>query len=267
MDAYVKPVAVSAAILVALAAVFAVIERAGRGGPRRRWLRPGLSTDVAYWFLHTLVTRYSTRLAVAIVAVPIAYLIYGQVSREAIMGGFGPASRLPLAVQAIVILVVSDLVHYWMHRLMHGRRLWPFHAVHHSSEHLDWLAAVRGHPVNDAIMRIAATLPLLASGLAPIAVIGLTPLFLFMALLLHADVTWDWGPLRTVIASPRFHRWHHTSEAEGRDKNFAALFPVWDILFGTYYMPQGRLPVRFGTDTPVPSGILAQLAFPFRRSS
>jgi len=45
------------------------------------------------------------------------------------------------------------------------------------------------------------------------------------------------GPLRAVLASPRFHRWHHTSAKEGRDKNFAGLLPLWDILFGTYYMP------------------------------
>jgi sterol desaturase/sphingolipid hydroxylase (fatty acid hydroxylase superfamily) len=39
---------------------------------------------------------------------------------------------------------------------------------------------------------------------------------------------------RSVIASPRFHRWHHTGEAEARDKNFAGLLPLCDILFGTY---------------------------------
>jgi sterol desaturase/sphingolipid hydroxylase (fatty acid hydroxylase superfamily) len=40
---------------------------------------------------------------------------------------------------------------------------------------------------------------------------------------------------------------------------------VFDIVFGTYYMPTGRLPERFGTDTPVPNGLLAQLVYPFRR--
>jgi sterol desaturase/sphingolipid hydroxylase (fatty acid hydroxylase superfamily) len=63
---------------------------------------------------------------------------------------------------------------------------------------------------------------------------------------------------------PRFHRWHHTDESEARDKNFAGLLPLWDILFGTYYMPRDRRPASYGTATPVPTGLLGQLIFPFR---
>ena len=59
---------------------------------------------------------------------------------------------------------------------------------------------------------------------------------------MHANLDWDWGPLRSFLVSPRFHRWHHTSEEEARDKNFAGLLPLWDILFGTYYMPRERRP-------------------------
>ncbi|HET8578957.1 MAG TPA: sterol desaturase family protein, partial [Methylomirabilota bacterium] len=88
----------------------------------------------------------------------------------------------------------------------------------------------------------------------------------FYAILLHANVPWTLGPLRYAIASPAFHRWHHTSEAEGRDKNFAGLFPLWDLLFGTFYMPRGRQPMQFGVaGDPVPEGLWAQLCYPFRR--
>jgi Fatty acid hydroxylase superfamily len=66
---------------------------------------------------------------------------------------------------------------------------------------------------------------------------GVAPPITLFAILFHANVDWDWGPPRSVIAAPRFHRWHHTGEAEARDKNFAGLLPLWDILFGTYYMP------------------------------
>jgi sterol desaturase/sphingolipid hydroxylase (fatty acid hydroxylase superfamily) len=87
-----------------------------------------------------------------------------------------------------------------------------------------------------------------------------------MAILVHANLDWDWGPLRAVVVSPRFHRWHHTDEANARDNNFAGLLPLWDILFGTYYMPRDRAPQQFGTATPVPAGLIGQLIFPFRRS-
>ena len=51
-----------------------------------------------------------------------------------------------------------------------------------------------------------------------------------------------------------------------RDKNFAGLFPFWDVVFGTFYMPRGEAPRSFGTNTPVPKTVLGQLLFPFRRA-
>jgi sterol desaturase/sphingolipid hydroxylase (fatty acid hydroxylase superfamily) len=62
------------------------------------------------------------------------------------------------------------------------------------------------------------------------------------------------------------HDWHHTDTANAREKSFAGLLPVWDILFATYYMPKDRAPVQFGTSTPVPASLVGQMLFPFRRS-
>jgi sterol desaturase/sphingolipid hydroxylase (fatty acid hydroxylase superfamily) len=228
-------------------------------------LRRGFWTDLAYWGFTPLVTRAITRITVLIAIVPIALLVYGKVDKELLLNGFGPAARLPLWLQAVLILVLGDLIGYWMHRAFHARRLWRFHAVHHSSVDLDWLSAVRLHPVNDALMRIAGAGPLLALGFAPVAIAGIAPVLTVMAILVHANLDWDWGPLRAVLASPRFHRWHHTDEVNARDKNFAGLLPLWDILCGTYYMPRDRLPDQFGTASPVPAGLIGQMLFPFRR--
>jgi sterol desaturase/sphingolipid hydroxylase (fatty acid hydroxylase superfamily) len=74
------------------------------------------------------------------------------------------------------------------------------------------------------------------------------------------------GPFKYVLASPVFHRWHHTSQQEGGNTNFAGTFPVWDILFGTFRMPENRLPDNYGVhDQTIPSEIGGQLAYPFRR--
>jgi sterol desaturase/sphingolipid hydroxylase (fatty acid hydroxylase superfamily) len=237
--------------------------------PRERrlpLLRRGFWTDLAYWGFTPLVTRAITRVSVVVAVVPLALLIYGKVDKDLLLHGFGPASRLPLWLQAVAILVLGDFIGYWMHRAFHGRRLWRFHAVHHSSVDLDWLSAVRLHPVNDALMRIAGTLPILALGFAPVALVGIAPVLTLMAILVHANLDWDWGPLRWVLASPRFHRWHHTDEENARDKNFAGFLPLWDILFGTYYMPRGRVPQQFGTSSPVPAGLVGQMLYPFRPS-
>jgi sterol desaturase/sphingolipid hydroxylase (fatty acid hydroxylase superfamily) len=83
----------------------------------------------------------------------------------------------------------------------------------------------------------------------------------------HGRTLWKFR-LGWLFASPKFHRWHHTSEDEGLDKNFAGLFPLFDVVFGMYYMPKGRLPERFGlAREAIPETILGQLAYPFRRAT
>ena len=95
---------------------------------------------------------------------------------------------------------------------------------------------------------------------------GFTVLFTVLAIGFHANVGWDWGPFRYVISSPRFHRWHHTSEEEGLDRNFAGLFPWLDLLFVTFHMPREREPQEFGiVGARVPTGLWSQLVWPWRR--
>lgn len=229
-------------------------------------LRKGLLTDLSYWLVMPFASHYVIGFVVLIAVAIFSLAVYGRIEEAEILHGFGPLAALPFWLQSVLMLILADFVGYWTHRAFHGRKLWKYHAIHHSSETLDWLSSLRSHPVNEILSRIATTLPLLALGFAPAAALWVAPVFAIFAILLHANLDWDWGPLRAVIASPRFHRWHHTTEFEARDTNFAGLFPVWDILFGTYYMPKDRIPDRFGTDTPVPDGLFAQFMFPFRKS-
>jgi sterol desaturase/sphingolipid hydroxylase (fatty acid hydroxylase superfamily) len=256
-------------VLVGFAVLFVAFRLLDFLRPPERRLpvrRRGFATDLAWFAFTPLVTRSVTRFGVGLALLPAAILIYGRFDPDLIQKGYGPAAQLPLWLQAFLILFIGDFFGYWMHRFFHGRRLWAFHAVHHSSVDLDWLSAVRVHPVNDLVMKIVGALPLVAAGFSPLAVAAIVPVLTIYAIAVHANVDWDFGPLRAIVVSPRFHRWHHTNEAHARDKNFAGLFPVFDILFGTYHMPKGEVPRAFGTDTPVPSGIIGQLAFPFRRA-
>lgn len=246
--------------------VFRAIEWRRPAGRRVRVLRSGLLVDIGYWLLLPLSSRLVEAVSIALAVVPFALLTYGSLDGGAVAAGFGPMSRLPLWLQAAAILVLGDFIGYWVHRAFHGRRLWRVHAVHHSSTQLDWLSSVRVHPLNEAAMRVATTVPVLALGFAPLAVAGVLPWLTLMAFVLHANVDWDWGRLRTVLSSPRFHRWHHSDEAAAQGKNFAGLLPVWDILFGTYYMPKDRVATSFGAAPPVPDDLPGQLLYPFRRS-
>lgn len=259
-----------AAGLLILSAVFWLVERWRPSIAGQRRNRADTRVDVVYWFFTPLVTRAVTRVSLGVIFVLIA-LAQGVTLddlRRAATTRQTWVSSLPLVVQIPLILLLADLLAYWSHRLFHGGRLWRFHAIHHSSRTVDWLSSVRLHPVNDAVARIVQVLPLYWMGFNGAALAAFVPFLTFYALLLHANVSWTYGPLRYVIASPGFHRWHHTTEEEGLDKNFAGLFPFIDLCFGTFYMPEGRQPQRFGIlNDDVPSGVVAQLVYPFRQKN
>jgi sterol desaturase/sphingolipid hydroxylase (fatty acid hydroxylase superfamily) len=255
--------------LVVLSAIFFVIERiAGRGRTREQPVfRQGWLTDVVYWFTTILLTKPFVRLMLIL---PLGLLIVVGITsadtlRSGSYTGFGPASRQPLWLQAIEVYLLVDFCGYWTHRLFHQGGWWPFHAVHHSSTDLDWLGSLRVHPVNDLVNKLAQATPVLLIGFNPYVTLSTAPVLTFYAIFIHANVNWDFGPLRSVIATPVFHRWHHSREREAWDKNFAGLLPLWDILFGTYYMPQGRYPENFGINEPMPAGWVGQFFEPFVR--
>ncbi len=256
---------------VLLSLVFYAVERLFPAIRGQRRLRRGFTLDLLYWLFTPLVTKALAKGAVIAGVVLIALLLgheLGPGLGEELTRGFGPVARQPLWAVALEMLVLGDLVGYWTHRAFHGKRLWKFHAVHHSSTELDWLSSVRLHPVNDVLSRLAQVAVLMLAGFPLTALAVYIPFLTLNAIFLHANVSWDYGPLRYVISSPRFHRWHHTSQAEGQDRNFAGLLPLWDLLFGTFYMPEGRQPERFGiAGEPVPETLWGQLAYPFRRTA
>lgn len=250
-----------------LSVIFLVIERVFGGRRGKPFIRRGWSLDLTYWFFTPLVAKTLTR---ASLILPVGLLVWLGVltlpeARAGHLHGFGPLATQPVWLQVIEIYALVDLIGYWTHRLFHCRKWWPFHAVHHSSEDLDWMSSVRLHPVNDLVSKFCQVTPLLLLGFNPLATISAAPFFTFYAILLHADVNWDYGPLRGIIASPVFHRWHHSKDREAWDKNFGGLFVLWDRVFGTYYMPAGRFPQNFGIPEEFPKGLLGQLVEPFAR--
>jgi sterol desaturase/sphingolipid hydroxylase (fatty acid hydroxylase superfamily) len=87
---------------------------------------------------------------------------------------------------------------------------------------------------------------------------------MFHSAFVHANLNWTFGPFKYVIATPVFHRWHHTAVSEGGNTNFAGTFPLWDLLFGTFRMPEGQLPEKYGVDDEViPASFGRQLVHPF----
>lgn len=157
---------------------------------------------------------------------------------------------LPLVVEAIIGVLVTDLASYALHRVSHGvRPLWLLHVVHHSDPHLDVTTGLRFHPLDMAcyVAIVVATLtplglPLWVEGLRALA---LNPL----AMAQHANVVWPtWIERRAgwLLVTPAMHRVHHDVGAPGIEGNFGQVFSFWDRLFGTYVTPAPPDPPRIG---------------------
>jgi len=254
-------------VSIGLGIVFAVLTHWSACNPGRPWWRKReLVTDIIYWFLIPLGARF-VRIGLMVMGAAYLYNIHGT---EALMAfyddGFGPLAAMPLWAQAVFFLVVSDFCTYWIHRIFHGARMWKYHAVHHSSQDLDWISAARFHPVNIFLGTVLVDVGLLLAGISPNVMLWVGPFTMFTSAFVHANLNWTLGPFKYVIAGPVFHRWHHTAADRGGSSNFAGTFPIWDLMFGTWYMPKDTLPDAYGVDDKsFPEGFGGQMMYPFTR--
>ncbi|WP_051026609.1 sterol desaturase family protein [Bradyrhizobium cosmicum] len=147
-------------------------------------------------------------------------------------------SEWPLALRILLYLVLADFGHYWVHRWLHTPMLWPSHRWHHSPTYMYWLAGTRGSVIQQALVNI----PYIVSA----AFVEVAPWWLAWAILLknvaqndfmHINLWWGHRWLEWIIVTPRYHHIHHSVDPAHFRGNLAALFPVWDHLFGTFIDP------------------------------
>lgn len=252
--------------LVCAGPVFWLLARLTPCNKEQPFLRSDALTDMLYGFLLPLFNRL---VRIAFVAGGLSIIFYGS-SAETIqhymINGYGYLAEIPLWLQAALIFLVSDVLLYFIHRIFHGRKLWPFHAIHHSSQHVDWLSTFRFHPINTWLSTTLTDSLMLIMGFSPLAIALFANFNLLYSLMVHANLNWTFGPFKYIFASPVFHRWHHTAQEEGMDKNFAPTFPLLDVLFGTFYMPENRLPTHYGVPgSNIPKGFIGQIVWPFKQ--
>jgi sterol desaturase/sphingolipid hydroxylase (fatty acid hydroxylase superfamily) len=243
--------------------VFGVLTRffaCNRG--QRSFAARGFIDDVLYWGVSILaysgLSLWILQATVKAACGAEAPAVLGRIA-----DGWGWAHAVPLLGQAALVIVLTDVAQYWLHRAFHTWALWPFHAVHHSSTEVDWTTTYRVHPVNFILYNSCVAALVRGLGFSPEAFVVIAPFNFVTAALVHANLDWTFGPFRYVLASPVFHRWHHSIDPRVRDKNFAPTFPVLDLMFGTFHMPKGELPAGYGAEG-VPDHFLGQLAWPFK---
>ncbi len=150
----------------------------------------------------------------------------------------------PFWLMCVVGIVAKDFADYVVHRLMHTKWGWPTHAAHHSDTFVNAFTTYRVHFIEPILMflnyivmltwlQIPETIPVIAV------------LLTLHNMYVHINVGIDHGPFKYLIASPVFHRWHHADVPEAHGKNLANVMPIYDVIFGTYYVP-GRCREKMG---------------------
>ena len=245
--------------LMAYSAVFIPLERLFARLPEQDVFRHGWRTDLAYFFLSALLVQVTTLLTMRPAMTLFSWAASAEVQRA--------VSAQPFVVQFAGILLLTDLVQYWIHRAFHRVPvLWRFHRIHHSADVMDWLAGSRLHLVDVAVTRGLTYVPIYVLGFAEAPLYAYVAFVSIQATFIHANVRFRFGPLRWVLATPQFHHWHHGAEREAVDKNFAVHLPLLDWLFGTFHLPKDRWPAAYGLADGggVPPGYVRQLVEPFR---
>ena len=226
----------------------------------QKLFRRGWANDLIFLLVNGLIIKLGLLAVIAASIFAAASIVPASV--QATVGS------LPYWMQLPLVIVLSDLGFYWIHRMFHAVPwLWRFHAIHHSSEELDWLAATRVHPVDQILTRGVSLIPIVALGFSEWAIGVYALLYQWQSVLIHANVRFGFGPLRLLFASPEFHDWHHSSDLEARDRNFAAQLPFLDALFGTLHLPRGQNAdgVWVGPANPAPLRVPIALSICRRR--
>ena len=241
--------------LFLMAIIYVPLERLWPQYPEQGTFRNEWTLDVVY-FMSTHLPIQVLSFLVLLPATQLTKYLGVPVLQDSI-------ARLPWLLQFFLAVVVADLAEWLIHYALHKVPfLWRFHAIHHSSKALDWIAGSRSHFVDDTLVRGFILIPMMLGFSRSIMAVYL------VFVTLHA--TWthcNFGPnakwLEHFLVMPRYHHWHHTSQPESIDKNFAIHFPWIDRLFGTYYYPN-HWPETYGlAGEEIPKTFLGQTIDPF----
>lgn len=145
--------------------------------------------------------------------------------------------------------------------------LWRFHSVHHSPHKLYWINVGRFHPIEETLQFLLDALPFILVGVSEEV---LSLYFVFYSIngfFQHCNIELKLGYLNYIISGPELHRWHHSMVLKESNKNYGNNLIVWDLLFGTWYLPEAKEVSELGLQNRnYPLDFLNQLKSPFNQS-
>ncbi len=172
----------------------------------------------------------------------------------------------PLFGQALLMVLAVDFLRYWLHRACHTyTALWRLHEVHHSPDILYTLNVGRFHPLEKALHFSLDTVPFVLLGVAPQVVAAYFLFYAVNGFFQHSNLQLRYGFLNYLVGSAETHRWHHARDPKVAYCNFGNTTIVWDLLFGTWYLPQDRSLDIGIANRNYPKDFWSQMLTPFRR--
>ncbi len=149
--------------------------------------------------------------------------------------------QFPLALQVVLMLLVAEFFRYWLHIAAHNTKfLWRFHAVHHSPHKLYWLNVGRFHPIEKAFQFMLDMLPFILVGVGESVLVLYFVFYAVNGFFQHSNVDARYGVLNYVVSGAELHRWHHSKLIEESNRNYGNNLIVWDLLFGSWFLPKDR---------------------------
>ena len=209
--------------------------------------------------ISNIVNLYLTRTVAAFIVLPILlFFTEHSLGRKLVFAS--PDQLGPLWLQIVIILLSVSFFRYWMHRWQHNNEfLWSLHSYHHRVTDLTATNTEVSNPVDFALRNVVVFLILGVVGFDPFAILLTLPAMSVVAAFSHCGGDVKAGFLNYLFVTPEVHRWHHTvdvPEGYGYSVNYGVEFAFWDLVFGTYYLPQEngqRLqPSRIGHPSGIP---------------
>lgn len=173
----------------------------------------------------------------------------------------------PIWLQAVLMILTVDFLRYWLHRAAHeNKTLWRLHSVHHSVEQLYWFNTGRFHPLEKILQMSLDSLPFLLMGVDARVLALYYIAYAANGFFQHCNIRLRYGVLNYIVGSAETHRWHHSREVNESNANYGNTVIVWDVLFGTWYLPGERHITDLGLqDRTYPKSFLGLLRAPFIR--
>ena len=226
---------------------------------RKEWLgkKFDVKNDSIYMVIQVVVPLLLTYI--------VAFLLVGEMSSiQTSMTAVWP-HHLPVWSQVILMLFTADLLRYWLHRFSHEWTwLWQLHAVHHSPHKVYWLNVGRFHPLEKALQFMFDALPFILLGVSEEVLALYLVFYSINGFFQHCNVDIRLGLLNFIISGPELHRWHHSRIPEESNQNYGNNLIVWDLLFGTRYLPLNKQVGELGLiNRNYPLSFFSQLKTPF----